>query len=871
MKRKLDAKSAPNLPPLADAQAFIKSRPWDHLKGRFCPVGRGKVAEAREAERCAGRVEDAEHHEPARKKNKKQIQGAQHLPPKAPLVKGETGYLPAKKPAPKAIERREPQHNSFEFYISCNRPRKRHEREGNCPEGIACPRAHSLEELRTLAAIQQTNLAANFKTERCSAYDTTQTCPRGEMCVFAHGSKQLRMEAAIQARKLPVDFKCHLCPLWWAGETCPNGDHCSKAHGLQELRLQAAINQKLIKDLYKTQRCTKLHCKGPLGQATCWFFHSDQDEMKPLSYKSQFCKTWQETGTCEYGEDCHFAHDAKELIIQTVASKFVEKSVAEDDTVSQFSNEDSVDLHGRREVGIVPQSVLNGKMPIGTPQGKQRRKAAKGVALQLCAHFERTGQCPDPKCRFAHGMEDLKQRQARAKGGEEGRAAAGKAFNPALAPAPRKLSPAVLEAIRSHKLQAAVSTLMGMGFSFSAAENAARNTGANADMAAQLLLDGGGYHEAGVTQVPVKEEVDALCVIADSLDVSTKDVEAEVLRCHGDHLKAMQELESIKLNGGKRVPPNRPPTIYEEDHNHEYLNQGWKNMAQPTWDPTEAAGSSAPVASSHLWKPALLPHYSPASIPLPFHAPQAQHEDIGAVAETEEWQQYRPEDFGPDPAHATGSDPEAELQAALNASLADAPPLGPATGFKSPVADQHINGARPVTQHAQQPPPSSPILSQQTQKQPGSNPVTSMAPAVPQQPVPIPKPAVAPHANSASRNWFPATSDTAAFQPTSAQTLPDALANLHIAPLQPGSVDSYNGGLASGEVTPQPSVNHDLSPQSVIPLGTGPATDVNALLPWLTGYTKIEPKAEQPAPAPSKAAAGGGPDDFDNLMAVLMS
>lgn len=147
----------------------------------------------------------------------------------------------------------------------------------------------------------------------------------------------------------------------------------------------------------------------------------------------------------------------------------------------------------------------------------------------------------------------------------------------------------------------------------------------------------------------------------------------------------------------------------------------------------------------------------------------------------------------------------------------------------------------------------------------------TQAPAVPQQPVPIPKPAVTPHANSGSRNWFPATSDTAAFQPTSAQTLPDALANLHIAPLQPGSVDSYNGGLASGEVTPQPSVNHDLSPQSVIPLGTGPATDANALMPWLTGYTKIEPKAERPAPAPSKAAAGGGPDDFDNLMAMLMS
>ena len=51
---------------------------------------------------------------------------------------------------------------------------------GNCPEGIACPRAHSLEELRTLAAIQLKALPPNFKTERCSAYDTSRTCPRGE-------------------------------------------------------------------------------------------------------------------------------------------------------------------------------------------------------------------------------------------------------------------------------------------------------------------------------------------------------------------------------------------------------------------------------------------------------------------------------------------------------------------------------------------------------------------------------------------------------------------------------------------------------------------------------------------------------------------
>ena len=64
----------------------------------------------------------------------------------------------------------------------------------------------------------------------------------------------------------------------------------------------------------------------------------------------------------------------------------------------------------------MPYAVQNGKMPIGVPQtGKQRRKNAKAAAVHLCAAFERTGQCPDPHCRFAHGSEELAKRQAKAK------------------------------------------------------------------------------------------------------------------------------------------------------------------------------------------------------------------------------------------------------------------------------------------------------------------------------------------------------------------------------------------------------------------------------------------------------------------------
>ena len=61
---------------------------------------------------------------------------------------------------------------------------------------------------------------------------------------------------------------------------------------------------------------------------------------------------------------------------------------------------------------------------------------------------------------------------------------------------------------------------------------------------------------------------------------------------------------------------------------------------------------------------------------------QAPVKNISAPAPTDDWQQYRPEDFDPDPATpATGSGPDADLHAALLASMADVPPLGPATGM----------------------------------------------------------------------------------------------------------------------------------------------------------------------------------------------
>lgn len=48
----------------------------------------------------------------------------------------------------------------------------------------------------------------------------------------------------------------------------------------------------------------------------------------------------------------------------------------------------------------------------------------------------------------------------------------------------------------------------------------------------------------------------------------------------------------------------------------------------------------------------------------------------------DEWQQYRPEDFGLEPVPNVTSDPEAEYQAAIQASLAHMPPVGPPASFQ---------------------------------------------------------------------------------------------------------------------------------------------------------------------------------------------
>lgn len=51
---------------------------------------------------------------------------------------------------------------------------------GQCEDGDGCQKAHNLQELRVLPAVQMGLLDMDFKTELCPAYSGTRECPQGK-------------------------------------------------------------------------------------------------------------------------------------------------------------------------------------------------------------------------------------------------------------------------------------------------------------------------------------------------------------------------------------------------------------------------------------------------------------------------------------------------------------------------------------------------------------------------------------------------------------------------------------------------------------------------------------------------------------------
>ncbi|XP_058732608.1 zinc finger CCCH domain-containing protein 39-like [Vicia villosa] len=179
-----------------------------------------------------------------------------------------------------------------------------------------------------------------FKTRTCIKFGFG-TCRNGENCTFAHGDDEIRQPFG----------------------TCRNGENCTFAHGDDEIRQPPANWQELVsprtderlqlgenwkedqKIIHKMRLCKK-YCNGeecPYGDK-CNFLHEDPAKYRDDSWKkressaisietsnhlegsragtkqergaywkTKICLRWLNTGSCPFGDGCHFAHGNAEL------------------------------------------------------------------------------------------------------------------------------------------------------------------------------------------------------------------------------------------------------------------------------------------------------------------------------------------------------------------------------------------------------------------------------------------------------------------------------------------------------------------------------------------------------------------------------
>jgi hypothetical protein len=171
-----------------------------------------------------------------------------------------------------------------------------------------------------------------MKTRLCRNFDSPEGCKFGDRCFFAHGEWELRTEEANIAsgaeslRLSPPFEQAVLVPvppahvgtivgkagsnmakvssmsgakvsMLSAEYTSADGDRLCRLVGAP---LDVARAQNLIINRLRGAERRKQGDQVPIGKPT-------------KSYKTKMCASWTASGSCNFGDNCHFAHGAEQL------------------------------------------------------------------------------------------------------------------------------------------------------------------------------------------------------------------------------------------------------------------------------------------------------------------------------------------------------------------------------------------------------------------------------------------------------------------------------------------------------------------------------------------------------------------------------
>ncbi|KAI5416286.1 hypothetical protein KIW84_041366 [Lathyrus oleraceus] len=143
-----------------------------------------------------------------------------------------------------------------------------------------------------------------FKTRICTKFGLG-TCRNGENCTYAHGADEIRQPPPnwqelvgprTEERDEKIIQKMKLCKKYCNGEICPYGDNCNFLH---------ENPSKFRDDSWKTRESSAISietCNNLEGS------RAGSKQERGTYWKTKICLRWKNTGSCPFGDGCHFAH-----------------------------------------------------------------------------------------------------------------------------------------------------------------------------------------------------------------------------------------------------------------------------------------------------------------------------------------------------------------------------------------------------------------------------------------------------------------------------------------------------------------------------------------------------------------------------------
>lgn len=163
-------------------------------------------------------------------------------------------------------------------------------RAGVCPYITNCNFAHGMEELRRPPPNWQEIVAAQHN------YDEAEPLPPSPPQREEHQIPILSL-SEMRCGESQRSYKGRHCKKFYTEEGCPYGDSCTFLHDEQS----------------RARESVAISLSPTVGGGGYGSSGANGPNQKPSNWKTRICNKWETTGSCPFGNKCHFAHGVAEL------------------------------------------------------------------------------------------------------------------------------------------------------------------------------------------------------------------------------------------------------------------------------------------------------------------------------------------------------------------------------------------------------------------------------------------------------------------------------------------------------------------------------------------------------------------------------